>query len=326
MTDLWYDLEIIHSLFPGVGLMSDQNTNNEALLNVPFIVTPRQVNKFVGWTALGLPLVLIFVWLISPICFMSSISHFYYTPVGGDILVGSLTVIGAIMMLFYKYKGDDSTGNSAYNRRNARLAKLAGLCALGVAFAPTSGLGCGYDGQASRFLIEATGYGVPDGAPERSFNVPGAFATGTLVYDLNTLLGLTGIWHTILGAVHYLSAATMFGILGYFSFFVFTAVQTSDATENGELTEVKKMRNRIYRVAGGLIFFSIAALIVKFGLEYFLDDARALAFKDWWNGLYLTFIFEALGLIAFGVSWLLKARIFGLLEDPGQEASASRAT
>lgn len=305
--------------------MSDQITRAEALLNVPFSVTTRQVNKFVGWTALGLPLVLILVWLIFPICFMTSISHFYYTPVGGDVLVGSLSVIGAIMMLFYKYKGNDSDRNSAHSLRNARLAKLAGLCALGVAFVPTSGLGCGYDGQASRFLIQGTMFGVPDGAPERSFNVVGAFAEGTLVYDLNTLLGVTGIWHTVLGAVHYASAAMMFGILGYFSFFVFTDVQTSDALENGDLTEVKKMRNRIYRVAGGLIFLSIAALVMKFGIEHFLDKG-ALAFKDWWNGLYLTFIFEAIGLSAFGVSWLVKARIFGWFEDDAQDASASLAT
>lgn len=306
--------------------MPDHETQIEALLNVPFVVTPKQIHKFVGCTALGLPLALLVLPLFAPICFMASISHFYYTPVGGDILVGSLSVIGAIMLYFYAYKGDDDPRNSAYNLRNARLAKLAGLCALGVAFVPTSGLGCPHDGDAARFLIEATMFDVPDGAPERSFNVPGAFATGTLVSDLWALLGIGSTLGTVLGIVHYLSAATMFGILGYFSFFVFTAVQTSDALENGDLTEVKKMRNRIYRVAGGLIFFAIAALAVKFGLETFLQDASALAFSDWWNGLYLTFVFEALGLAAFGVSWLVKARIFGWLEDGGQDASANRAT
>ena len=304
--------------------MSDQNTPAVSFLNVPFEVTQRQVNKFVGWTALGLPVALAAITLFLPICFMTSISHFYYTPVGGDILVGSLTVIGAIMLLFYRYKGTDDQRH-AHNRLNARLAKLAGLCALGVAFAPTSGLGCGYEGQASRFLIHATTFGVPDGAPELNFNVPGAFALGTLVYDLNTLLGLDGILHTIFGTIHYASAAVMFAILGYFSFFVFTAVQTSDALENGEITEVKKLRNRIYRVAGALIFLAIAALVAKFGIEYFLKD-NALGFKIWWNGLYLTFIFEAIGLIAFGISWLVKARIFGWFEDVYHDASASLAT
>lgn len=306
--------------------MPDQDTRIDALLHVPFVVTPKQIHKFVGCTALGLPIILLWLPLLTPICFMTSISHFYYTPIGGDILVGSLTVIGAIMLYFYAYKGDDDTDNPAYSLRNARLAKLAGLCALGVAFVPTSNLGCPYSGEAARFLIEGTQFAVPAGAPERSFNVPGAFATGTLVYDFWALLGIGGTLGWLLSAVHYLSAATMFGILGYFSFFVFTAVQTSDAMENGQLTEVKKMRNGIYRVAGGLIFLSIIALIVKFGLQSFLNAPTALHFLDWWNGYYLTFVFEALGLMSFGISWLVKARIFGWFEDTGHEASANLAT
>ncbi len=297
--------------------MPDQVTPPTDFRNVPFVVTPKQMHKFVGLTALGLPIILLILGVFArPICFMTSISHFYYTPVGGDILVGALSIIGAIMLFFYAYKGDDSDRNSAYNRRNARLAKLAGLFALGVAFVPTSGLGCYYDGEASRFLIENTQYTVPDGAP-RSIYVDGVTVDGGLSSNLWALLGLGGFLWGALGLVHYLSAAGMFAILGYFSFFVFTRVQTDDALAGTDtLTEVKELRNRIYRVAGGLIFFAIATLVVKVGLEsFFLKDAALLAFRDWWNGLYLTFIFEALGLAAFGVSWLVKARIFGWFED-----------
>lgn len=304
-----------------------ENTPPPDLQSLPFVVTPRQMHKFVGLTALGLPLVLLLLGLFArPVCFMDSISHFYYTPIGGDILVGALSVIGAIMLSFYTYKGDDSDRNSAYNRRNAFLAKLAGACALGVAFAPTAGLGCSYAGEASRFLIENTQFTVPEGAA-RSIYVDGAMVEGELRSDLWALLGLDQVLWGALGAVHYLSARVMFGILGYFSYFVFTGVQTADAVKTGGgLTDIKIWRNRIYRFAGALIFASIAALIVKVGLESLVlrDDAR-LNFKEWWNGLYLTFVFEAVGLIAFGVSWLVKARIFGWFED-AQDASASRAT
>ncbi len=293
--------------------MPDQITQAERIEEVPFRVTPKQMHKFVGMTALCLPIVLMLVPLIWPVCFMTSISHFYYTPVGGDILVGSLSVIGAIMLFFYAYKGDDGDAHSAYSRRNARLAKVAGLCALGVAFVPTGGLGCAYDGEAARFLIFEAGFTTPAGAP-RSIYVEGAMATGTLTAEFAKLLGLP----KFVGGLHYASALGMFLILGYFSFFVFTQVQTAAARETAtELTEVKRTRNRLYRLAGGVIFFAIFALIVKVGLEsFFLQGEEQLAFTEWWNGLYLTFVFEALALIAFGVSWLVKARIFGWLEDP----------
>ena len=294
--------------------MQDELTSVGPLEQVPFRVTPKQLHKFVGMTALCLPIVLILIPLVWPICFMTSISHFYFTPVGGDILVGGLSVIGAILLFFYTYKGNDGEDNSAYSKRNARLAKIAGLCALGVAFLPTSGLGCAYDGEAARFLIAEAGFTVPEGEP-RSIFAKDAMATGELTSELAGLVGLPAI----AGLLHYASALGMFLILGYFSFFVFTEVQTDAARgEVDGLTEVKRTRNRLYRIAGALIFFAIGALIVKVGLEsVFLKDAAQLAFKEWWNGFYLTFLFEALALIAFGVSWLVKARIFGWLEDTG---------
>lgn len=293
-----------------------EDIQESAMRNLPFVVTPQEMHKFVGLTAVGLALVLIVLPLILPICFMSSISHFYYTPVGGDVLVGALTVIGAIMLCFYTYKGDDGDENSAYSRRNARLAKLAGLCALGVAFAPTSGLGCFYEGEASRFLVANTEFTVAADFPRTIYDET-ARAIGTLTFDLWALMGVEGTLGWLLGSVHYVSAGLMFGILGYFSFFVFTRVQTPRAMATRDtMTRVKVNRNRIYRFAGALIFLSIAALIVKFGLEKaILSGGQLLAFLQWWNGLYLTFIIEMVGLVAFGVSWLVKARIFGWFED-----------
>lgn len=312
--------------------MSDQNTRADALLNVPFTVTQRQVNKFVGWTAIALPVVLFAVAFVPAVCRMSSISHFYYTPFGGDFLVGGLSVIGAILLLFYRYKGDSSEMNPAHSWWNALLAKVAGACALGVAFVPTSGLGCKYDGVvASRFFVPSTSFDVKTG-PLSIYNetafAKSAETDGDLSFRFWEVLGIGPDLAEKLGYIHYVSAAVMFLILGYFSYFVFTKVQTDDARNaTGGETEVKKDRNRIYRIAGVVIFASIAALIVKFGLERFvLEGDRLEAFRETWNGYHLTFLFEALGLIAFGVSWLLKARIFGLYEDEVQDASASLAT
>jgi hypothetical protein len=286
--------------------------------DIPFVVTPKQVAKFAGATALGLPILLLLLTWWTPVCFMASISHFYYTPVGGNVLVGSLSVIGAIMMFFYKFKGDEGPENKAYSRRNARLAKIAGACALGVAFVPTTDFGCQYDGQPSRFFLADTQYTVPEGEP-RTIYAPGAEVTGTISNDF---WGLFGVDNPILDAVHYLSALGMFLILAYFSFFVFTQVQTPAATEShtlqGAPTDIKQVRNAIYRAMGIAIALSIVALAVKAGVQSFvLKDAALVDFQTWWNGYRLTFVFEAIALIAFGVSWLVKARILRLLEDTG---------
>lgn len=286
--------------------------------DIPFIVTPKQVAKFVGATAFGLPIVLLVLTWLTPICFMASISHFYYTPIGGNVLVGSLSVIGAIMIFFYKFKGNEGPENAAYSRLNARLAKFAGICALGVAFVPTGGFGCQYVGQPSRFFLTDTQFTVPPGEP-RTIYAPGAEISGTLS---NNFWGIFGIDSAILSMVHYLSALGMFLVLGYFSYFVFTKVQTPAATESltleGAPTDTKKFRNKIYRVAGVAIALSILALAVKAGVQAFiLKDAALVEFLTWWNGFRLTFLFEAIALIAFGVSWLVKARILKVFEDPG---------
>lgn len=285
--------------------------------DIPFIVTPKQVAKYVGATAFGLPVVLALLGWLTPVCFMDSISHFYYTPVGGNVLVGSLTVIGAVMIFFYKFKGDEGPEHAAYSRRNARLAKIAGLCALGVAYVPTGGFGCQYAGEPSRFFLSDTRFTVPEGVPV-SIYLPEAMIEGTLSHGF---WGLFGIESWVLSAIHYLSALGMFAILGYFSFFVFTRVQTPAATESrslsGRPTDTKKLRNAIYRTMGIAIAAAILTLAVKALVQASLDGSELVAFLDWWNGYGLTFVAETVALIAFGVSWLVKARILRVFEDRG---------
>ncbi|MBT8423899.1 MAG: hypothetical protein KJO67_02895 [Silicimonas sp.] len=288
--------------------MPDPDTEPAVLRHLPFVVTPREMHKFVGAISLGLPLVLLAIAAATPICFMQSISHYYYTPLGGDVLVGGLTVIAAIMIYFYQYKGDEGDENSAYNLRNARLAKLAGLFALGVAFLPTSGAGCPFKQNAARFLV-----------PDTTLDTE-RLPVGALSSDFWAIFVSDTRLSGLLGWLHYLSALGMFLILGYFSYFVFTRVQTRAATEThsmaGELTPSKKLRNRIYRIAGIAIALSILALAVKFALaQFILPTDRRSAFEAWWNGWHLTFLFEAVALMAFGVSWLVKARILAVLED-----------
>ena len=284
--------------------------------DLPFEVDPRRVNATIGAIAFLLPVALIMLAALSQTtCFMSSISHFYYTRLGGDILVGALSVVGAVMVLFYVYKGDKGPDNPAHNRLNALLAKAAGFAALGVAYFPTSGVGCRYtdtaETEVARFLVSDTGY-----APETGI-------TGTLSADFWASLSSYASPEDvpfILANAHYLSAAAMFAILAYFALAVFTRVQTPHATMehrlDGTCTHTKRTRNRVYKVLGGIIVAAMLMLGMKMALvTWVLDPEAATAFAATWNDLRMTFWCEAAGLMAFGASWALKGRLFGLMAD-----------
>lgn len=93
--------------------------------------------------------------------------------------------------------------------------------------------------------------------------------------------------------LHFIFAVVAFASLGVMSYFQFIK-------SAGEMTPSKKKRNLVYRVCGIIIFASIIALLpVKvFSL---LESIR------------LFLLLEALIVVAFGFSWLVKGE--GLLSD-----------
>ena len=279
---------------------------------LPFDVDAKRINATIGAIAFLLPVALYLLAVVSDTtCFMFSISHYYYTRIGGDILVGALSVVGAVMVLFYVYKGNDAPEFVAHNRTNALLAKAAGLFALGVAFFPTGGVGCDYPNSGeldvSRFFLLDT-------------QVTDTVVSGAVSYDFWMSFGH---WATpedvpfLLYNAHYISAAAMFGILAYFSLRVFTAVQTPAATTtltmSGAKSGRKRLRNKVYIAMGCLMLLGMAGLAGKMAMATWSADP--VGFITAWNARHMTFWCEALALMAFGVSWMVKGRIFGLLED-----------
>lgn len=276
---------------------------------LPFTLRLDSVNKGIGLVALGLPLALLLISALGAACpGIDSISHHYYTRIGGDILVGALTFIGLQMAFFYQLpipgqgRGPMVDGYLGYGKWDIRAARFAGLCAFGVALVPTSGPGCeDYGGRVTRLFLEGTtgGHAVPgengviDGRP--TFDFWGTF----------------GIHDGILSGAHYGAAAGMFAVLAYYALVVFTRPQSAAAfTPSGELQLEKRRRNQLYRVFGGLIVIAMGALAAKSALPLVVEDsAEALAR---WNHANLTFWFEALGLMAFGCAWCLKGGLFGL--------------
>lgn len=114
----------------------------------------------------------------------------------------------------------------------------------------------------------------------------------------------------IVGAIHLLCAAVFFLILAYMSFFLFT--------RHGKkrMTPQKYERNCIYRVCG-LIIFLCVLMIGSIKACVLLDPTFHAPDR------YMLF-FETIAILAFAISWMVKADGFTWLNDkrPGTPQSA----
>ncbi|WP_050529036.1 hypothetical protein [Pseudaestuariivita atlantica] len=287
---------------------------------LPFRVSLEAVNKGVGLVALGLPFVLLAVtWLGNTCPDIDSISHYYYSRLGGDILVGSLCFIGVLLLFFYRAPVAVD-GYLGHHPRDIWLARLAGLAAFGVALVPTAGSGCeDFAGNTVRLFL--TGAAGKDGLdlpaareiilsadPDKIADLVAALEPARVGFDFWSTLGISG---GMLTFIHYGSALVMFLVLAYFAYVVFPRPQTVAAQARAHQDDPRKRRrNLLYKTCGILILVAIGALGAKF--LFLGEDSPALAT---WNRYDLTFWFEALGLVAFGVSWSIKGRIFEFLRD-----------
>ncbi|MEM6656917.1 MAG: hypothetical protein AAF496_08280 [Pseudomonadota bacterium] len=283
-----------------------QSLEHDKDAGLPFKVSLRAVNKGVGVVALGLPFALLLAGWIGRACpDIDSISHYYYSRLGGDLLVGALSFIGVLMLFFYRLP-DHKTGTTGrvdgylgHRPLDIWLARFAGLCAFGVAFFPTKGTGCeSFDGSIARvFLTDAQGGHATDVNP----------VTGNVAFDF---WAGTNVTSGFLENLHFISAGGMFLVLAYFSLIVFRRPQSKaavhqDAKGVNALAASKDRRNFWYLIFGLLILLAIVALFLKTVIVN--NDAGLLA---GWNALDLTFWFEALALVAFGLSWSMKGRLW----------------
>lgn len=108
--------------------------------------------------------------------------------------------------------------------------------------------------------------------------------------------------------IHYGCAAVFFAILAYFCLVIFTRIIPNEHyKKDGKLMRAKKIRNIIYIASGLVIIASMTAMLM-----FFVMGLQGFEMK-WWNGNNLTFWFEAICLSAFGVSWVVRGRLFGLI-------------
>lgn len=273
--------------------------------DLPFALSLRRVNRGVGYIALFLPVGLIMLTIFTNTCFNYSISHYYFSRIGGDLFVGSLVFIGLLLTFFYSFRAKHIDGYLEHRWYDIWLIRLAGVSAFLIAFSPTTGSGCNYDGAevARTFLTGAKGHVPPVGD-----------VTGAISYNMwATFPDLTQNVPLILQSLHFGGAAIMFTVLGYFSYFVFTRMNSSASRFEGNR---KDRRDKWYRCLGLAIFACVAimggaALLAK----VILSPQAAAAFLGWWDTLRLTFVFESIALVSFGLSWMIKGRFIGAFKD-----------
>ena len=112
----------------------------------------------------------------------------------------------------------------------------------------------------------------------------------------------------LVSTTHLLCACALFLLLAYFSLKLFTK------TDKGKhMSDAKRKRNVVFKACGWTIVGSIVLVVVS----NIVDP------PDSWNSL---FWLETVGVIAFGISWLVKSGIFGLLVDRASNASPAVAT
>jgi hypothetical protein len=260
---------------------------------LPFNVQIERVNLTIGLIALMLPIWLLLVRYLLDFPFLASMSHYYYTPIAGDVFVGSLLTIGTIFLFVYRV---EKTNHRLW-LLDVILARVAGIMAMLVAYFPTSGSGAILENARIRaFVSLANGsaeYIEQDGQIE-----------GVIGFDFWSLFDIDIF---AVSMVHYGAALGLYAILFYFCLFVFTRPLSPYSVEpDGTLGAIKTLRNRIYSCCAMMILMSVTALVTKFFVIQ-VPHPSAL----WWNSWHLTFTFEAIGMMAFGIAWCVKGRLFG---------------
>ena len=97
---------------------------------------------------------------------------------------------------------------------------------------------------------------------------------------------------------HYISAAVFLLCLAIMSIFVFTKSNKVPAA----MTRNKRKRNLIFHICGWLMIAALVTIFTAGFLGWMPDDL--------YNKYHITFWMETLAIEAFGISWLVKGKMF----------------
>ena len=139
-----------------------------------------------------------------------------------------------------------------------------------------------------------------DGRDNLAGNIAGVSAVG-IAFAPTLREGSDVTKEIVIGYLHYFFAAVFFITLVYFCLALFTK------THKGVTPTVsKQQRNKVYRMCG----FTMAVCISLILLCQFVlaPDQPTSVQSDWLKTLRPVYWLEAVAIIAFGFSWLVKGR------------------
>lgn len=230
----------------------------------------RAVRQALGYLGLALPLALIGYSRLSGLPLETSVSAYYYTPMG-DVFVGALWAIGVFLVAYLGYERTETertSGRLVDWFSDVWVSRTAGLAAIGVAIFPTS-------------------------APSAC--------------DTVSPCPVTGIAPVVL--IHYISAALFFLCIALFCLVLFTrgdGTESNIAVDHGRRhTRIAWTPRNRYFVACGIVILITLLGIGLYGLALWLGLMAITAWFDAWNGF---FWLEVVAILAFALAWLEKGR------------------
>jgi len=106
--------------------------------------------------------------------------------------------------------------------------------------------------------------------------------------------------NSVRNTIHYVAAILLFASFAYIALILFVKTDTTNASI---VSKQKQQRNFIFKVCGYTIIVSMVSIYVF--------TETTLQYRSWVRDLHLnTFLFEAIALQAFGISWLIKGKTF----------------
>ncbi|GAA6181155.1 hypothetical protein NBRC116594_25930 [Shimia sp. NS0008-38b] len=247
-------------------------------------VDQKRLAFLVGAVSFLLPVAVSKVADVTENCARDSISHFYFDPYAGPIFVGMLFFIGAFLMA---YRGGSRGENTWSN--------IAGIGAILLAIFPTAGTGCDETAQSMSRVFVMVNNQTPPSISAQSGD------------DLLRLFDHSALLHAV-------GAATVFLFLGFYCWRPLRRIVPSIHQPDGELLRSKYWRNNLYGLCALVVFASCALLAANTVSE----ALRSAPLFSAWNHWNFTYYVEAAALWAFGLAWIVKARIVLFLNDPVQ--------
>jgi hypothetical protein len=249
------------------------------VLDADYRLDLQKLSVIIGILAMAIPVVLVVGTVVGE-CPFDSISHYYYSRLLGGFFVIALAFVGTFLIA---YRGESD--------RESNLANAAGLAAFAVAFFPTSGDGGCERGFSGRAFVTPAAAGSDKGG------------THAISFEL--------FRHA--DYVHYGAAIVVFVSMLIFCI-VFTRIDDyhrEGGTPDGAVFLSKIRRNFAYAGCGLAIFVCLLAL----GLWALITKYFEINLP-FWDRMNLTFVFESIALIAFGIAWAVRGRVIPFFEDP----------